>query len=306
MHPNPKPRSKNAQSLNARFSEKPIKAKLACGLYLVSTPIGNLSDFSARAIEVLNHADLILAEDTRNTKKLMTAYGIQGAVERADEEATASAIHKALLLLEKGGAVAFASDAGTPSICDPGQRLAQAIIEKGFEVFPIPGASSVLAALVSSGLDARQFAFLGFIPNKSNARKAFIENALSMTMTTIMFETGPRLLASLEILAQIAPHRQIAVTRELTKLFEEKKRGTAGDILVHYQTNGTPKGEIVIVVEGAEVAVAIFDGEALEAKIIEGLAKEGIKDVSARLAKETGLKKRDIYQLALSLSKKID
>lgn len=301
MHP--KPRSKNAQSPKALASENPIKAKLACGLYLVSTPIGNLGDFSARGAQTLNAADLVLAEDTRNTKKLMSAYGVHAPIERADEEATENAIRKALIVLEKGGAVAFASDAGTPSICDPGQRLAKAIIESGFEVFPIPGASSLLAALVSSGLDARQFVFLGFVPNKAGARQAFIENALGLAMTTVMFETGPRLLSSLEVLAQFSPNRQIAVARELTKFFEEKKRGSAAEILHHYQNNGAPKGEIVIVVEGTPPATAAFDSAALEAKIIEGLTTEGIKDLSARLARETGQKKRDIYQLALALSK---
>jgi 16S rRNA (cytidine1402-2'-O)-methyltransferase len=233
----------------------------------------------------------------------MNAYGIHGSVERADETSTQAAISKALFILEQGGAVAFVSDAGTPSISDPGQRLAAAIVIKGFEVFSVPGASSVLAALVVSGLDARQFAFLGFIPNKNNARLAFIESALKMPMTTIMFETGPRLLASLEILATLSAERQIVVARELTKLFEEKRRGTSLDIFSYYKVNGPPKGEIVIVLSQAPIQDVAFPSEDLEEKIIVGLKSEGIKNLSERLARETGLKKREIYQLALSLSK---
>lgn len=298
----PKPTFKAAQSDKVQSVKNVIKNQLLNGLYLVATPIGNLGDISTRALETLKNADLILAEDTRMTKKLLGLFGISGKIERADEEATENAIRKALVILEDGGAVAFASDAGTPSISDPGQRLAKEIIAQGYEVFAIPGASSVLTALVSSGLEAKQFAFLGFVPNKSGARAEFLKTAANMPLTTIMFETGPRLLATLDAINLIAPNRQIAVTRELTKLYEEKKRGEVSQIWEYYNDNGAPKGEIVIVLEGQTQTQGISEDN-LAVLIIDGLKTEAVKDLSARLAKETGQSKREIYQMALQIAK---
>jgi 16S rRNA (cytidine1402-2'-O)-methyltransferase len=272
-------------------------------LFLVATPIGNLGDFTNRAIEVLKTCDLILAEDTRVTKKLLSAFGIQNKIQRADEEAMESAIHHTLLALHDGKDIALVSDAGTPCVSDPGQRLAAAIIEQGFEVYPIPGASSVLAGLVASGLESKQFAFLGFTPNKSKARIDFFNKFANLPLTLIFFETGPRLVASLGNMLEVFGNRKIAVVRELTKLYEEKRRGTINEVLSHYQEKGEPKGEIVIIIEGASEIIAHIDDDEIASLLKELIKTMPVKAASLELAKKTGRKSREIYEIANRLKK---
>lgn len=284
-----------------QVSQSHLKSKSAGRLFLVATPIGNLGDISARAIETLKACDFVLAEDTRIGKKLLSAFGISKPVYRADEEATEKIIPQIIDALEKGRDIALISDAGTPCVSDPGQRVSSAIIDAGFEIYPIPGASSVLAGLVASGLEAKQFAFLGFIPNKQKARQDFFTNYKSMPLTLIMFETGPRLLASLNDMYEVFGNRKIAVTRELTKLYEEKQRGLLGDVLNHYQEKGAPKGEIVIIIEGANETHDNYDDAQIEGMIKQALKTQSVKDLSNEISKLTNRKSRDIYEMAIKI-----
>ena len=288
----------SSKTQNPRLDSKRI---LAQGLYLVATPIGNLGDITKRAIEIFTNADLILAEDTRITRKLCSFFGIDNKIWRADEETTANAIKVALEIIESGGAVAFASDAGTPSISDPGQRLAAAIIDNGFEVYTAPGASSVLCALGVSGFDCRQFAFLGFVPPKASARAEFLEKAAQFDLTIAFFETAPRLLATLNEMTLHFGQRRTMVCRELTKLFEEKRRGTPFEVLTHYQEHGAPKGEIVIVIERDLTPRAKPETSDIEELLKDAMKTQSVKDSAAIVAKQTGIARREIYEIALRI-----
>lgn len=278
------------------------KMKLSAGLlYLVATPIGNLGDITNRAIEILKSVDFILAEDTRVTKKLLGAFGINKPVYRADEEVMDKITITAIDALASGKNIALVSDAGTPCVSDPGQRLAEKVIEAGFEIYPIPGASSVLAGLVASGIDAKQFAFLGFIPNKTKARIDFFENVKTYPLTLIMFETGPRLLDCLNDMAKVFEGRRICVARELTKLYEEKKRGQTHEVLEYYEKNGAPKGEIVIIIEGAKNLPKDFSDNDINEMILARIKNESVKEIANAISKITGKKSRDIYEMAVKL-----
>jgi 16S rRNA (cytidine1402-2'-O)-methyltransferase len=280
----------------------PLKARLEPGLWLVATPIGNLGDFSPRAQATLAGADLILAEDTRMTRKLMGAFGLSGRVERCDEAATAQGLRKALETLEAGGAVAFVSDAGTPGVSDPGERLAAGVIAQGHAVRATPGASALLAGLVVSGLPTRQFLFAGFPPPKQGARRTFLAGLAEQTVTLIFFETGPRLAASLADMAEAFGDRPACVARELTKLHEEARRDCLPALAAHYADAGPPKGEIVVIVGGAPEAAPLPDA-ALDALLREAMAAgAGVRDAADQVAARTGRMRRTLYARALALS----
>jgi 16S rRNA (cytidine1402-2'-O)-methyltransferase len=278
-----------------------IKLQLESALYLVATPIGNLGDFSLRAQKTLQSVDLILAEDTRMTRKLMGLQGISGKVARCDEATTAQGVALALDILEQGGAVAFCSDAGTPGVSDPGERLARGVIEAGHIVRAVPGASAALAALTISGLPSTQFMFAGFTPTKAGARKSFLSDLVAIKATLIFFETGPRLTASLTDMADILGDRPACVARELTKMYEETRRGTLNDLTAHYRDNGAPKGEIVIVVAGAENAPTQVDEPLLDQLLHAALKEHHHKEAANLVAQQTGLPRRDVYARALIL-----
>ncbi|MDB5469032.1 MAG: rRNA methyltransferase, partial [Caulobacter sp.] len=193
-------------------------APLAPGLYLVATPIGNLRDITLRALDVLNAADLVMAEDTRVTGKLLAAFGLSKKLQRYDEHVADQATPKALALLAQGGRIALVSDAGTPLVSDPGYRLAREAIAAGLPVFPIPGASALLAALTVAGLPTDRFLFAGFPPPKSAARRTFFEELAGLRATLVFFEGGSRVAACLADMAQVFGPREAAVGRELTKL----------------------------------------------------------------------------------------
>jgi 16S rRNA (cytidine1402-2'-O)-methyltransferase len=280
-----------------------IKSQLPCGLYLVATPIGNLGDFSARGAKTLENADLILAEDTRVTRKLMNLYGIAGRVERCDEATTEHGISRALAVLQAGGAVAFCSDAGTPGVSDPGERLARGIIDAGFPVQAVPGASAVLAALTISGLPSAQFMFAGFAPTKAGARTTFFEGLASIKATLVFYESGPRLAASLASMLAVFGDRPSCVARELTKMFEETRRDTLSALAAFYLEQGGPRGEIVVVVGGAPDIVRKVSGDDLDALLLAALAVHRVKDAANEVANKTGLPRRDVYARAVVLSK---
>ena len=268
------------------------------GLYLVATPIGNLRDMTLRALDVLAAADVVLAEDTRVTAKLLAAYGLKAKLERCDDHASARAAETAVARIAAGEAVALVSDAGTPLVSDPGYVVARAVIAAGLPVHPIPGASSLLAALCLAGLPADRVLFEGFLPPKSAARKAVLETLRTGRQTLVFFESGPRLADSLADMAEVLGDRPAAVTRELTKLYEEAVRGTLSELAVHPRCQ-SPKGEIVIVVgpgEAEEASAADAD-----AALAEALTRLPPGEAAAEVSKALNLPRKPLYQRALAL-----
>lgn len=276
----------------------PEPKPLAAGLYLVATPIGNLRDVTLRALDVLAGADIVLAEDTRVTAKLLAAHGISAKLERYDEHAAAKARPRVLARLAQGARVALVSDAGTPLISDPGYRLALEASRQGLPVIPVPGPSAVLAALTASGLPTDRFMFVGFPPTKSAARRAFFERLSPIGATLVFFESGPRLAASLaDMLAALGP-RPAAVARELTKLHETIVRGPL-DALARDPRLNSPKGEIVVVVEGGSEPAA--SENEIDAALVDALTRVGPADAAAEVARALGLSRRPLYARALAL-----
>ena len=273
-------------------------APLAPGLYVVATPIGNLRDITLRALDVLAAADLVLAEDTRVTGKLLAAYGISAKLERHDEHAAARARPKALAALAQGGRVALVSDAGTPLISDPGYRLVREAAAQGTPVFPIPGASALLAGLAVAGLPTDRFLFAGFPPPKSAARRGFFEELAGVRATLVFYEGGSRLAACLADMAQVFGPREAVVGRELTKLYETVTRATL-DVLAADPQFVAPKGELVVLVSpGREAAATAADADVA---LTEALARLRPADAAAEVAKALGLPRRDLYRRALAL-----
>ncbi|ATQ44720.1 16S rRNA (cytidine(1402)-2'-O)-methyltransferase [Caulobacter mirabilis] len=269
------------------------------GLYVVATPIGNLRDITLRALDVLNGCDLLLAEDTRVTGKLLAAYGIRKPLLRYDEHAAERARPKILEALEAGRRVAQVSDAGTPLVSDPGFRLVGEAVAAGHRVFPIPGASAPLAALTLAGLPTDRFLFAGFAPTKSGQRRTFFEEFAAVRATLIFFETGPRLRASLTDMAAVfGGDRPAAVTRELTKFYETAIRGSL-DALIAAPGTDDPKGEIVVLVGPGE-AKAATEVDA-DAALAEALTRLPPGEAASEVAKALGLNRRDLYRRALAL-----
>jgi 16S rRNA (cytidine1402-2'-O)-methyltransferase len=265
---------------------------------LVATPIGNLRDITLRALDVLAASDLVLAEDTRVTAKLLAAYGLSKRLERYDEHAAARARPKALAALAGGGRVALASDAGTPLVSDPGYRLVTEALAAGAAVWPIPGASSTLAALSVAGLPTDRFLFVGFPPPKSAARRTFLENLKGVRATLILFEGASRLGASLADMSAVLGARPAAVARELTKLHETVVRGDLARLAAD-PALAAPKGEVVVVIgPPPEEAAASVDVDAALAEALERLSPA---DAAREVAGATGLARRELYGRALAL-----
>jgi 16S rRNA (cytidine1402-2'-O)-methyltransferase len=264
----------------------------------VATPIGNLRDITLRALDVLGACDLVLAEDTRVTAKLLTAYGLSKRMERYDEHAAVRARPKALAALAEGGRVALVSDAGTPLISDPGYRLVTEALAAGAAVWPIPGASSALAALSVAGLPTDRFLFAGFPPPKSAARRTFLESLKGVRATLIVFEGASRLGASLADMADVLGARPAAVARELTKLHETVVRGDLASLAADPALTA-PKGEVVVVIgPPAEETAAPVD---VDAALAEALARLSPADAAREVAAATGLARRELYGRALAL-----
>ena len=273
-------------------------APLAPGLYLVATPIGNLRDITLRALDVLNAADLVLAEDTRVAGRLLSHYGISRKLERYDEHAAARARPKVLALLEAGGRVALTSDAGTPLVSDPGYRLVVEALEAGADVWPVPGASALLAALTVAGLPTDRFLFAGFPPPKSAARRTMFEGLSATQATVIFYESGPRLAGCLADMAEVFGPRPAAVARELTKLHETVIRGTLPELAADPRLQG-PKGEIVVLVgAGAEVAATALDADVA---LTEAMSRLSPADAAGEVARVLGRPRRELYRRALEL-----
>lgn len=273
------------------------------GLYIVATPIGNMGDITLRALETLRRADVIACEDTRQAGKLAAVYGISASRLPYHDHNAAEIRPKILSMIANGKIVALVSDAGMPLISDPGYKLVEACVADGLYVTCVPGASASLAGLVLSALPADRFYFGGFLPPKSGARKNHLATLKNIPSTLVFYETAPRLAASLADMADTLGNRPAAVARELTKKFEEIRRGTLADLAAHYAEAGEPKGEIVVIV-GAPLATAAgegYDNAAVDRMIAEALTTKGlrVKDAAAYVAAETGLRKNDVYQRTL-------
>ena len=241
---------------------------LAPGLYLVSTPIGNLGDMTIRGLETLAAADIIACEDTRVSRVLLGRYGIATRPHAYHEHNAERVGPKLIEALQAGESVALISDAGTPLISDPGYRLSQRAIEAGLTVFPVPGASAPMAALVASGLPSDTFLFAGFLPSKDKARRDRLASLANIEATLMVFESPNRLAAALKSAADVlGPDRPAAVCRELTKAYEEVRRGSLGDLAAAYE--GEPvRGEIVLVIgPGERSAPSETDVDALLARL---------------------------------------
>ena len=270
-------------------------------LYLVFTPIGNLEDITLRALRVLREVDLIAAEDTRRTGKLLAHFDIHTPMISLHEHNESARIQNILSRLAAGESVAVVSDAGAPLVSDPGFQLVRAAIEKGFQPVPIPGPSALLAALTASGLPADRFTFLGFPPRKASARTALLQTLKDRPETLIFYES-PRRLSTLlaDIARELGPHRPVVIARELTKLHEDFWRGRAEDAVAAFAE--APKGEIVVLVGGAaaEATPAAWPAvdEALAGLLAGGLS---LSDSARLLAELTGLPRRKLYQRALTL-----
>jgi 16S rRNA (cytidine1402-2'-O)-methyltransferase len=273
-------------------------APLEPGLYVVATPIGNLRDITLRALDVLNAADLVLAEDTRVTGKLLSAFGISAKLERHDEHAAERARPKALAVLAQGGRVALVSDAGTPLISDPGYRLVREAWEQGSTVYPIPGASALIAGLSAAGLPTDRFLFSGFPPPKSAARRAFFAELAGPRATLVFYEGGSRLAASLADMAEVFGPREGAVARELTKLYETIVRGPLDRLATDPQFTA-PKGEIVVLVApGREEAATAEDADTA---LADALARLSPAEAASEVARALGLPRRELYKRAMAL-----
>jgi len=268
-------------------------------LHLVATPIGNLEDVTLRCVRVLREADLVLAEDTRRTRTLLDRCAIQARPLSLHAHNEAARVAKALDVLEGGGSVALVSDAGTPLISDPGERLVAAAIAAGHRVVPVPGASAVLAALSVAGLPTSPFAFLGFLPRKRGPRRALLASYLGRPETLVFFESPQRASTALRDVAEILGERPACVARELTKLHEEVIRGSLGELALRL---GELRGEVTIVVGGAAAEEAARDLAGLDDAIRERIAGgRSSREIAEELARDTGLPRREVYARVVAL-----
>lgn len=272
---------------------------LKSGLYIVSTPIGNLNDISRRALDVLAEADVIASEDTRMGKKLFALLGLKTdkkfiCYEDHREEKIAFEIAD---MIKNGFAVALISDAGSPLISDPGYRLVKLCRDENLYVTTIPGASAVISALQLSGLPTNRFMFAGFIPTKQKAKTDLFKELNGINATLVFYETAPRLVDTLKTMAPVFKKRSISVVREITKLFEECQNDTADALCEHF-IKMPPKGEIVIVVEPPLSNDSRVD---VEVELKKRLDEMSLKDAVAEVAGLSGISKNVVYQEALRL-----
>lgn len=275
----------------------PMDQPLAPGLYIVATPIGNLADLSARGAAVLRAVTAVACEDTRVTGKLMHHVGVKTRLIRYDDHAS-EATRDHVLAMAAEQPVALVSDAGTPLISDPGYQLVRRARELGIAVTSIPGPSAAIVALTLAGLPSDRFLFAGFLPSKAKARADTLTELAAIKATLVFYETAPRLTAALTAIAEVLPGREVAVARELTKLFEECRSGPPEELIAHYSAH-PPKGEIVLVVAPpGEMRTSTEDAEALLAAALRTLKPS---QAAAEVARATGLDRKMLYARAMEL-----
>lgn len=278
-----------------------LPQKIDAGLYLIATPIGNASDITLRALDTLKAADVIACEDTRVTRKLLQIHSIKpGKLISYHEHNTEKSTPRIIEHLNSGEIVALVSDAGTPMINDPGYRIAEACRSAGIDVHALPGPSAVTNALVLAGLPTDRFMYCGFPPAKQGKRRAWLGGMLSVDATLVFLESAQRLAASLADMTDVLGPRPACVLREMTKKFEEVRHGNLDELATYYRETGAPKGEVTLVIGGPEEGLEL-DTDDLDNRLRLALEKESVREAASRLAVETGLSRRDIYNRALAI-----
>ena len=268
------------------------------GLYIVATPIGNLSDLSPRAAAILSNAAVIAVEDSRVTAKLLNHLGIKRPMIPYHDH-SGERVRPELIARMRSEAVALVSDAGTPLISDPGYKLVRDARAAGIEIVTIPGPSAVVAALTLSGLPTDRFLFLGFLPSKAGARATAIAEVAAIRATLVLYESGPRLAAALGALQEGLGDREAAVVREISKKFEETVTGTLSDLSARY-ADAPPKGEIVVVVGPPGEAEPAGEAD-IDAALAEAMTRLSASRAAAEVAEKLGLPRRTVYERALQL-----
>ncbi len=282
------------------FADTPRKP--APGLHLVATPIGNARDITLRALETLRGVDAIACEDTRTTGRLMARYGIATPLLPYHEHNAAKMRPQLLARMADGQAVALVSDAGTPLISDPGYKLVREAVAAGLAVTHLPGANAAVTALVLSGLPSDRFLYAGFLPSKAAARRTALADLKAVPATLVFYESPQRLPDMLADAAETLGGREAAVARELTKLFEEVRRGPLPVLAAHYAQSGPPKGEVVVVI-GPPGDTAAEEPADLDALLRDALAGMSVRDAAATVATATGRPRKEVYARALDIAK---
>jgi 16S rRNA (cytidine1402-2'-O)-methyltransferase len=281
-------------------SSKP--AAIDPGLYIVATPIGNARDITLRALDTLRGADVIVCEDTRVTSKLLAIHGISRPLIAYHEHNAERAGPEIIKRLHQDEIVALVSDAGTPLISDPGYRLVKTCAREEIYVTHLPGASSVLTSLVLAGLPTDKFLFAGFAPTKSGRRQTFFEELKPVPATLVFLESPKRLAKSLSDMISVFGGRDAAVGRELTKKFEEIRRGSLEELAAHYAHAGSPRGEVTIVVAPPEPGAEEASADDIDRLLEAALQSSSLKDAVAAVSTATGAVKRDVYARALEMN----
>ncbi|MAD94565.1 MAG: 16S rRNA (cytidine(1402)-2'-O)-methyltransferase [Rhodobacteraceae bacterium] len=279
--------------------------KIVAGLHIVATPIGAARDITLRSLDILAGADLLAAEDTRNTRRLMEIHGIKLGDRRllAYHDHNGTKVRPQIIdALQRGASVAYVTDAGTPMVADPGFDLSRGVIAEGLAVFAAPGASALLAALCVAGQPTDQFFFAGFTPNKSSKRKNFLVGLAVVPSTMVFYESPKRIVASLSDMIDVyGGDRAVSVCRELTKKFEEVWRGSLSEVLKKIESSGNIKGEFVIVL-GPPLEQKISEKD-IDVALSEALKKMSVKDASGEVATKFSLPRKEVYSRALALGK---
>ncbi|MGF7185223.1 16S rRNA (cytidine1402-2'-O)-methyltransferase [Desulfitispora alkaliphila] len=280
-------------------------------LYLCATPIGNLEDMTFRAVRILDQVDLIAAEDTRHTIKLLNHYQIKNKLISYHEHNKISKGKEIIIKIKEGNNIALVTDAGLPGISDPGSDLVQQAVDEGIEVVAIPGASACTTSLVVSGLDTDRFMFVGFLPRNARERNAELQDLAEIKCTMIFYEAPHRIISTLKTIGEILPNRQMAIARELTKKYEEVVRGKPDELLEYFKMQ-KPKGEFALIVQGNKDEFNNLRDDSVnslepEFEVQRLIQEEGInkKDAIKRISADRQLKKRDVYQRVLALEEQL-
>lgn len=292
-----------AKPVTDKTAQAPKASAMPAGLYLVATPIGNMRDITFRALDVLASVDLVACEDTRITGKLLNAFGLKKKMISYNDHSAARQRAPIVEAIANGQSVALVSDAGMPLISDPGYKLVRDLVSQGHKVTSLPGANAAMVAIQLSGLPSDMFAFGGFLPPKETARRKTLDAWKEFSGTLIFYETGPRLEACLRDIKKVMGERPVAIARELTKMFEEVKRGNVSTLLMEVARKGPPKGEIVLVIgqpDAGEAAAPVN----LEEQILQALQSMSVRDAADFVAEASGKPKKTIYTLTLKLSGK--
>ena len=270
-------------------------------LYIVATPIGNLSDISIRAKEVLSSVPVVAAEDSRNTKKLFSLIGITCNKKfiAYEDHFEQEKVQEIIDTIKDGNDVALVSDAGSPLISDPGYKLVRECHKQGIKVTTIPGCCAVISALQMSGIPTNRFMFAGFVPNKDKARFDFFNDLKNINSTIVVYETAIRLLKTLKTIKELMPNREISIVREITKMYEECINGTIEEVCIQIE-NSPIKGEIVLVIAPC-LEEEKFEDIDVEKILIEELKESTLKDAVKKITDKYKLKKSDVYEKALEI-----